>query len=376
MDRHAWDQLDWVWHVVFGLLAALTAVLVVLEQSAVLAALGLLAAVVVAYAVAGGPALQGGAPSRRGAGYVVVAAPALAVMFALTPVTAVMLFALFPHLWRLLPTRWAAAATALMIGAIAALGVLFGPPDQRGTLLVGMAIALVVAVLMGLWISRITGQSVQRAALVAELERTRAELAAASHDLGRADRAGAAGPGDPRHPRPGFHQHPAAGPGHGRRPTDRWRWIEQTARENLAETRALVAALGRPHLDAATLPAALHRLVERVGGELGIARRDAGRGRGAHAAAGARRRADPGQPGGASPTCASTPGRPALELVLAFDPAAHGVRISDDGRGFDPGAAPGRLRAGRDARAGPRGRRRARPAHAARRRHVRRGAAR
>ena len=339
VDRHAWDQLDWVWHVVFGLLAALTAVLVVLEQSAVLAALGLLAAVVVAYAVAGGPALQGGAPSRRGAGYVVVAAPALAVMFALTPVTAVMLFALFPHLWRLLPTRWAAAATALMIGAIAALGVLFGPPDQRGTLLVGMAIALVVAVLMGLWISRITGQSVQRAALVAELERTRAELAAVSQDLGALTERERLAREIHDTLAQGFTSILLLAQTRDSEADHRLARIEQTARDNLTETRALVAALRPADLDAATLPEVLRTLVERVGRELGI--------RAEMRVEGEEHTLPRGQDvvllrvsQEALANVRKHAGASRVELVLSFAADGARVRISDDGRGFDPGAAP------------------------------------
>jgi signal transduction histidine kinase len=113
--------------------------------------------------------------------------------------------------------------------------------------------------------------------------------------------------------------------------------VEQTARENLAEARALVAALGSAGLDAGTLPAALHRLVERVGGELGIEARMRVEGTeralpaghdvvlmrvGQEAVANIRKHA----------------GASRLELVLAFDPATTVLRISDDGRGFDPAA--------------------------------------
>ena len=47
--------------------------------------------------------------------------------------------------------------------------------------------------------------------------------------------------------------------------------VGRTARENLAEARALVAGLAPTALTAATLPDALARLTERAGQELGIA---------------------------------------------------------------------------------------------------------
>src|SRR5207247_8836293 len=45
----------------------------------------------------------------------------------------------------------------------------------------------------------------------------------------------------------------------------------QTAREGLAEARAMVAALTPAHLDAGPLHEALGRLTDRIGAELGIA---------------------------------------------------------------------------------------------------------
>jgi signal transduction histidine kinase len=280
-------------------------------------------------------------PGRRGLAYIVVAVPLVLVLFAIAPVGSLLFFVLFPHIWRLLPVRRAIAATVV---AVLGVGAVWMVPDVDGP---GVPVAaawlgamLVVALLSGLFFTRVTTQSAERAALVVELERTRSELAAASHDLGvLAERermareihdtlaqgltsilllAQAMDPADPRAGR-----------------------IEETARENLAEARALVAALGPTQLDSATLPAALQRLVERVGGELGIAAEMRVEG------------AERPLPAGhdivlmrvsqeAVANVRKHAGASRLELVLAFDPAATVVRISDDGSGFDPAAVGGR----------------------------------
>jgi signal transduction histidine kinase len=113
--------------------------------------------------------------------------------------------------------------------------------------------------------------------------------------------------------------------------------VERTARENLAEARALVAALASPQLEAATLPAALNRLVERVGDELGIDAR--------MRVEGAERALPPGHDivlmrvgQEAVANVRKHAGASRLDLELVFDPTTTVLRISDDGRGFDPAA--------------------------------------
>jgi signal transduction histidine kinase len=123
-------------------------------------------------------------------------------------------------------------------------------------------------------------QSSQRARLIHELETTRAELAEAHHQQGMvaererlarevhdtlaqgytsivvlAQAASAALPDTPA----------VAG--------ERLGVIEEVARENLAEARAMVAAFSPMALDSATLVEALHRLAERFGRETGLATR-------------------------------------------------------------------------------------------------------
>lgn len=334
-ERDAWEAMERAWHVVSGLLAAGTGALVITGDGPVALPLGLLGGIVVAYAVAGGRALHRPAPSRLGVGYVLVAGPLVLALFAATPDGAILLCVLFPQIWRYLTTRWAIAATVAVVAAIGALLAVASAVDAP-EILGWMALMTAIALLLGLWISRITDQSTERAALLAELGRTRDELAAASRDLGAlAERERLARE---------IHDTLAQGftsilllaqSGEGRT----WRLVEQTARENLAESRALVAATAPAGLGSTPLPAALRRLVERFADELGIAatmRVD-----------GTERALPAGQDvvllrvsQEALANVRKHAGASRLELVLTFGPGGAAVRISDDGRGFDP-AEPG-----------------------------------
>jgi signal transduction histidine kinase len=138
-------------------------------------------------------------------------------------------------------------------------------------------IALGFAVLFGFWIFRIIVQSADRRAVIAELEQTREELAAVSHRAGMlAERERLARE---------IHDTVAQGftsvvvllelaesevdtdPATARQ---RLAAARETARQNLAEARALVAALTPVDLQAAPLPEAIGRLVDRFGTETGL----------------------------------------------------------------------------------------------------------
>ena len=215
-------------------------------------------------------------------------------------------------------------------------------------------IGLLFSLALGLWISHVMAQSEQRAELIEQLERSRTELAELHHAQGMAaererlarevhdtlaqgytsivvlaQTAAAALPPD------------ASGV------AERLALIEEVARENLAEARAMVAAFSPVALDSATLVEALERLVERFGRETGLATRldtsalgngggDLSRSeevvllRGAQEAlANVRRHAS------------------ATAVVLRVSSVGAGaarqvsVHVEDDGVGFDPSSAPG-----------------------------------
>jgi DNA-binding NarL/FixJ family response regulator len=194
------------------------------------------------------------------------------------PVGALMLSTLYPHLWLILRPRQAVVATAALVAAVGAATLARGPLDDpaiAGVFVVSL-LSLGLALLLGLWIARIIAQSRQRAELIGQLAAARAELAELSREAGvMAERERlaheihdtltqgyasvlllleAAGTE--------LDTDPEAARGHLNRARD-------TARENLAEARALVGALTPPDLTRTSLPGALRRLVERAGAQPG-----------------------------------------------------------------------------------------------------------
>jgi signal transduction histidine kinase len=143
-----------------------------------------------------------------------------------------------------------------------------------------VAVNTVFAVIFGLWIHGIITESNRRAELVAELRATRAELAEAHHQAGvLAERERLAHEIHDTLAQ-GFtsilmlaqaadtavDHNPAAA-------RERIEMIEDTARENLAEARSLIVALGPADLASdgpASLSEALGRLAQRFGTELDL----------------------------------------------------------------------------------------------------------
>ncbi|MTK03193.1 sensor histidine kinase [Micromonospora sp. CP22] len=150
------------------------------------------------------------------------------------------------------------------------------PHDLVGPLLIAVMIVFVVCVL-GVWSQRTVEESTRRADLIAQLERTRAELAQLSHQAGvAAERQRLAAD---------IHDTVAQGlssvvmlvqaaeadldddPERARR---HLALARQTARENLIDVRTLVAALTPAQLTDAPLEQALHRLAQRFRAETGV----------------------------------------------------------------------------------------------------------
>jgi signal transduction histidine kinase len=348
-DRHAWQRLGPAWHAAFGGLVVLTAALVVLDDGvqpgARRIALALVAALGLWYATVGVAAFRTDT-GRSGHLYVVVAAGLTLALFAATPVGALMLFALYPHIWRMLPPRVAIVATVAVVAAVTAIAVVNAGLD--GPALVGWlvmsAVTLAVGLLLGLWIVNIIEQSQRRADLLAELAATRAELDAANREAGIiAERERLAHE---------IHDTIAQGctsvlllleageSAVDSDPVKAMRYLrraQETTRDNLAEARALVAALTPPELSSTSLPEALRRIVERAGFTPGPAAElvVSGTPRGLpaerevamlrvtqEALTNVRRHA------------AAT----RVEVDLAYRPECVSLRVCDDGRGFDPDA--------------------------------------
>jgi signal transduction histidine kinase len=270
-------------HAVFAALLGICAVVIGLDPGAAawsrLAAFGVLLALGLVYAVFAVPAFRDSKVGFRDGLYVAAAVVLVTAGFAVRPEVALLLFAIYPQVWALQSWRAAAIWTLLLSCAIGLVAlVVHDQPPVAVVLQVGISLA--VSMLLGTWIDRIITESRQRAAVIEELERTRAELAAVSHDAGvLAERERLARE---------IHDTLAQGftsvlmllevaesdmdtdPAAARRRLD---VAARTVRQNLAEARSLVAALTPVDLQAAPLPEAVGRLVDRFRGEAALSAR-------------------------------------------------------------------------------------------------------
>ena len=150
---------------------------------------------------------------------------------------------------------------------------------QAGPLVTQAGIAIVFSVLLGLWVTQVAEQSEDRAELLARLEEAQADAAASHHAAGvLAERERMAREIHDTLAQ-GFTSvvmlaQSAAADLRRDAPDDavaRLGLIERTARENLAEARALVSVAAPVGLAESTLVEAVERLVARFGQETGIA---------------------------------------------------------------------------------------------------------
>lgn len=272
------------WHLAFWAIWTLS-VVVVLAQPAWgpsgggVTDLGLLALLGAAYLLLGQPAART-RDRRRGLAYLVIMVVVLTALFAMSPGLSFLLFLAFPQVWFLTETRRdAIVLTVVLTVSTGAVFLLSADSwsDARGNL-VSIAVSLAFSLLLGLWISSVVDQSAERAALIGQLKAARTDLARAHHDAGvMAERERLA-----REIHDTIAQgltsvvmlsqvasrHLAAGRTDQVGPTVAA--IEDSARQNLADARALVASYAAVGVDEG-LPAALRRLGERFRRETGVA---------------------------------------------------------------------------------------------------------
>ena len=279
---HAWELAPSSWDAFY---AVVFVVIVVVAEWAPLstparATLSVaLAAMVPWYLVVGRPQIYGGRVSARSWGYLVGISALLGVAVYLSPSAWFLAFALSPQCFFMLPFRQAMYAV-LMFNAVAAVVLIVRHPGQdvvpQSLLNAGFGIGL--AFVYGRFANTIIDQSQERADLIGQLETTRAELASVHHQAGTlAERQRLAGEIHDTLAQ-GFSsvimllQAAEAGLGPDT-PEPARRQISlaaETARENLAEARGLVAALAPADLTSGNLPGALRRVTERLGAETGI----------------------------------------------------------------------------------------------------------
>lgn len=343
---HLEGSIRW-WHGAFVFVLALTSAIIVLadlesERKAI--SLGLLAVIGLAYALVGRNQILVTTPNApMSVGYLTVLGLAGVTVTAVAPDGGyLILFIIFPHVWALLTRKWAVLGSVLVVTSMVTLAIWRATEGNvtGGAVLAGVVsgmFTLGLALLLGLWLSWLIEDNERKRGLIAELQGTRAELAAAHHREGvLAERQRVAAE---------IHDTLAQGfmsilvlsqapPTH-----DQLSRIERTARENLAEARSLIEALGPDELRAGSLSDACRRVVERLDDErpdlraefelVGSARslpvstevvllratQEALTNVGKHAAA------------------------TRVTVTLSYREDATGVRISDDGNGFDPAAA-------------------------------------
>jgi len=247
--------------------AVVAAVLAESETAAVNRAVAVGAIVVIAVLYA-----CWGRHGRAGLPFVVTLLVVFAVGASAVGTVCYLLFALCPLIFLVLDIRPALVAVVVANLLPLATGFLRGGGwrfvTHAGPIFVLTAVA---AGWLGVWIHQVIEQSKERATLITELESSRAEVARLSHEAGvAAERARLAGE---------IHDTLAQGftsiitllqAADPALADERLALAVRTARENLAESRALVAALAPAALAAGSLPDAVRRQVTRFAEETGI----------------------------------------------------------------------------------------------------------
>ncbi|CAM5746639.1 putative Sensor histidine kinase LiaS [Streptomyces afghaniensis 772] len=276
-SAYTWERSFRLWDTYFALIWVATLVSVLAADHpgrpvrAVAAAL--LVPLVPLYVREGRRLIQGDPPDqRRTIGYLTAALALVLPSAVLVGETRLLAFALIPQCFMTLRLRSALVAVAVVNLVPVAGWALLWRPSTRDVVFNALfsLVSFVFSVAVGIWIIRIIEQSQERAELIAELDASR-------HEIGRLSEAHGALAERERLAREihdtlaqGFtslvmliqaveaeldHDLPEA-----RR---HLRLMDETARQNLAEARALVAGGAPADLDGASLPDALGRLAAR-----------------------------------------------------------------------------------------------------------------
>jgi signal transduction histidine kinase len=339
--QHAWEvgELRWDAFYLLVFIAVLAIVLVSTPGSKAVAGTAM-ALLIPWYLLVGRPLWTGGKASRaRAAIYVAGLFVLFGVAQSQNPEVWFLAFALAPQFFSFLDSR---VAVALGIGLnffAAALLVARYPSASTAVSAFGIAAAGGgFSLFYSAWVSRIIQQSAERAEIINQLEAARAELAAAQHEAGRlAERQRLAADIHDTLAQ-GFTsivmliQAAQAGLAGSRPQAARQLEVAaQTARENLAEARALVAGLAPAELDGGTLPDALRRLSQAPGLDASFALAGTPRPLPMPTEVVLLRVCQEALANVRKHACAQS-----AAVRLGYDPGAIRLEVSDDGAGFDP----------------------------------------
>jgi len=280
---NAWERLFWLWEVLFGITFVATTALILIGDDAATdktIAILCLVGVGVTYLVRGRGLIKG--PDYEDTPWLFVGVLMLlltAATFATTTSSFILFFAC-PVLYMTLSTKTASILTtiAVLLGPLSS--IVRGGLDQPALrILVPMtAILIIFSLLAGRYTTQIIEQSKGRAALIEQLKASQAEVSRLSREAGTAA----------ERERMAREIHDTLAQGFtsivtltqaiesemDTDPTAARRHLElaaRTARENLAEARAMVAAQGPSALASDSLEEALRRQAERLTEEAGIA---------------------------------------------------------------------------------------------------------
>ncbi|BAL91838.1 putative two-component system sensor kinase [Actinoplanes missouriensis 431] len=325
--------------------AVLAAVVIVdgfssLERGVALAAL---TAMIVLHVVIGRPLILRDYPDNTSRVVLLVQLTLFAIAIFAVPLSTWLMFAVIPLIFQMVTVRLAIVLIVVTNLVPPVADLLNDPEGSVGLDLVIAAISTGAGICMGLWIMRALAQSDERAALIVELEASRAALEASRAELARlSHEAGAAAE---RNRLAGeIHDTLAQGftsiitlvqAADPQLADERLALAVRTARENLAESRALIAALSPAALASASLPEAVRRQAARFSEEAGVPStvRVTGEPRdlptrvevvllraAQEALTNVRRHA----------------GATEVGVVLAYAASSVRLVVRDDGRGFDP----------------------------------------
>lgn len=235
----------------------------------------------VAYVALGARALAD-EDERYGYAYHVLAWGLVLFVQYLNPATGtwVFFFALFPHLWAMLPVRAATVGTVVAVAAFAlvrweATGF---DADRVTDIVVSSIISIGLSLALGLFVNRMVGEAQSRAAIIDELRSTQAQLASAERDRGVHEERERMAREIHDTLAQGFTSvltlarasEAALARGDVEAALERLALLRSTAADNLSEARLIVAETTPGHLQSRTLVEALGRLVDAVRTESSI----------------------------------------------------------------------------------------------------------
>ena len=188
-----WERYTWLWDGIFYIAVVVSAVLAGFDETASVPYwLTLLLTAVLLLWHAVGMALiyrqMTTWEAYAGVRFIVIVGDMLLwiVLVNISPAFYLSLFGLFGQVFRHLPIRYAAVAILILTAGTIAEQVSDSntPVDLTSPVVWVFVLTALAAILLGLWVSAIIGQSTRRRELIEELEATQAELAAAERREG------------------------------------------------------------------------------------------------------------------------------------------------------------------------------------------------